>query len=337
MNTQNLLVFIHGMTIHNGIESHTVGYNDLWEKLIKENSRLRELEEHRVFVEYAHTINEDPPDSVDKKLSIATEFIQGRVGYESISRDGSNDNHTIKDNSPLALIFRRTIKSRDIKENVVLLGFSDAIYYASHEGGCVIRRSVFKQILDKMKDYKEDDTQLKLHILAHSLGVAVAYDFVEGLCTASESDSHSEAKFIEENPPEHTEVGSPVAEAVDNYKYWQKAEQDSRLKLGSFTTVGGQLPLLLMKEQRHVDSFAEGKLLSPDSIGIEKTSATPKWNIFYDIDDFLGFPTRRLFESRGSIKEYQVNTGKFPNHAHNNYWNNNDVIEKTANLIVQNL
>ena len=82
--------------------------------------------------------------------------------------------------------------------------------------------------------------------------------------------------------------------------------------------------------------LAQGQRLDPTVIGVPK-SGPPKWSIFYDVDDILGFPTRRLFDARGTIKEYEVDTGLNPLDAHGRYWTNRFVVTEVAKLIRQNL
>ena len=96
------------------------------------------------------------------------------------------------------------------------------------------------------------------------------------------------------------------------------------------------MPLLMMRTQRVVDPLAADQLLDAGVIGV-RPGSPPKWKIFYDPDDALGFPTRRLFREQAAIQEYEVETGWFPVRAHTEYWRNRRVQREIAQLIAQNL
>ena len=65
--------------------------------------------------------------------------------------------------------------------------------------------------------------------------------------------------------------------------------------------------------------------------------AAVRWLIFYDLDDILGFTTRRLYLPSEAIKEIQVDAGDWPTVTHSKYWGNETVIRETANLLVSNV
>ncbi len=91
-----------------------------------------------------------------------------------------------------------------------------------------------------------------------------------------------------------------------------------------------------MRSLHVVQLLAQGQRLDPRVIGVPQ-SGPPKWRIFYDVDDILGFPTRRLFEAQGTIQDYEVETGLYPTDAHGKYWTNPDVLASVAQLIERNL
>ena len=127
-----------------------------------------------------------------------------------------------------------------------------------------------------------------------------------------------------------------MAAAVERYTFWREKRKAGDLLLGSKASAGGQLPLLMMRTQRVVDLLAANQLLDAGVIGI-RPGDPPKWKIFYDPDDALGFPTRRLFREQAAIQEFEVETGWFPVRAHTEYWRNRRVQREIAQLIVQNL
>jgi hypothetical protein len=90
-----------------------------------------------------------------------------------------------------------------------------------------------------------------------------------------------------------------------------------------------------MRTQHLVDTLFNQELLDPAVIGILDQSTT-HWLIFYDIDDVLGYATRRLYYSTPAIKDIQLDTGDWPDKAHHRYWENGTVIRETAKLILAN-
>ncbi len=61
-----------------------------------------------------------------------------------------------------------------------------------------------------------------------------------------------------------------------------------------------------------------------------------QWLLFYDIDDVLGFATRRLYQDCPAVREIQVDSGDQPLSAHTEYWTNETVVRETAELLVTN-
>ena len=105
--------------------------------------------------------------------------------------------------------------------------------------------------------------------------------------------------------------------------------------MGSLASVASQLPIFVMRKQELVDRLFNERRLDPSVIGI-KAAERIRWKNFYDIDDVLGFPTRRLYEPNAAIKEFQIDCGDQPGSAHTEYWENDTVIRETANLFDDN-
>ncbi len=57
------------------------------------------------------------------------------------------------------------------------------------------------------------------------------------------------------------------------------------------------------------------------------------WKIFYDVDDVFGYPVRGLFEAKGTIRQYQLNTSFLPHLAHGRYWNDAKVLKEAGDLL----
>ncbi|MCW3053389.1 MAG: hypothetical protein JWN14_2559, partial [Chthonomonadales bacterium] len=95
-------------------------------------------------------------------------------------------------------------------------------------------------------------------------------------------------------------------------------------------------PLTLMRKQTLVNRLAAGNTIDPTVLGMPVTGPV-KWRIFYDVDDILGFPARRLYDPMPTIEEFQVDTDGRPDLAHSKYWTNATVLQKIAELLQHNL
>ena len=156
----------------------------------------------------------------------------------------------------------------------------------------------------------------------------MAFDFLFGLFAPDSQFPYGIPGFVQENQGDRA--------AVESYKFWRGRAQQGTLVMASKSTTGGQIPMMMMRKQKVVDMLAAEQLLDPTVIGVPQRGS-PRWKVFYDADDVLGFPTRRLFDAQGSIQEYQVDTGWRPDVAHSKYWENDKVLAEIALLIRQNL
>jgi hypothetical protein len=103
--------------------------------------------------------------------------------------------------------------------------------------------------------------------------------------------------------------------------------------------MASQLPLMVMRKQRLVDTFYRGRGLDPGSIGLraDERGRRVKWNIFYDLDDVLGFASRDICDDPDRlIRQVQVNCGGVVR-AHNAYLSDRTVRDETVKLIRANI
>ena len=102
--------------------------------------------------------------------------------------------------------------------------------------------------------------------------------------------------------------------------------------LGSFTSMASQLPITLFKRPEWAHLFCDRNFkLSLSKYVKNQTSCI--WNNFYDFHDILGYPNQPLFLEDKWVIDYKVNTGFLPIPAHEKYWVNKQVIQKTAQLL----
>lgn len=216
---------------------------------------------------------------------------------------------------------------REVRESVVLYGLSDAIYYAAPEGEKLVRDAVFNQVFAKLE--ASEDSVVQLHIVAHSLGVTVAHDFLYALFGAQRDPLYPA-------PTQGGEIKLQDANHLLQNK-WRELAAAGRLKLGSFVSFASQLPLFVMRKQALVKRLAERQKLDPGVIGIEKARDHVQWAIFYDSDELLGFATRALYEDTPAIVDINVNSGVDPYHAHVGYWRKPAIIRQTIQILRDNM
>lgn len=325
----NVLILMHGITLDRQPATHTAAYIALWQGIIRKQPSLEAAIDARLFIEWGH----EPPNRSldqlmpDQRITRAENFAQDRVSAAAVANDPSGDNHRL--GSGFAELFSRLALRRittPIKERVLLLGFADAIYYCAPDGEQAIRAQVYGQFLEGLAPYRDAD-EVRLHLVAESLGATVGFDFLFGLFAPDREFPDGIPGFVRD--------GQGQAEDLAAYQFWRKRAQQGALQLGSNASMGSQLPLTLMRKQKLVDRFAAAQLLDPTVIGVPR-QGPPRWKIFFDVDDVLGFPARRLFDAQGSIQEYQVNTGWRPDQAHAGYWTNDDVLVELARMIQYN-
>lgn len=213
---------------------------------------------------------------------------------------------------------------REVRESVVQYGLSDAIYYAAPEGEKLVRDAVFNQVFSKLE---QDGDDVRLHVVAHSLGVTIAHDFLYALFGS--------------NDPLYPVAQAGQIDLEDENQIlqnkWRELARAGRLKLGTFISYASQLPLFLLRKQALVKRLAQRQKLDPSVIGIDLARQHAQWAIFYDSDELLGFATRALYQDTPAIIDINVNSGVDPYHAHVGYWYKSTIIQQTVALLRENM
>ncbi|WP_009630885.1 hypothetical protein [Synechocystis sp. PCC 7509] len=332
----NVLVMIHGMSPepepHSPFDSQGKfwGYNEFWANLCQEQPDLPNLfPQSFIGVEWGHELPQPSLPSVeqlreDQRLTRAQNFVNQRIAYDNLVKAPNDNNVTLSlfsgrgaDIPLLTPMVRALVVG--LRESIVTRGLGDVIYYTSEQGECYVRQTVYHQVLKKLAQY-EQEQDVRIHLIGQSLGVTLTHDFLYGL-------------FAPNHEPGFYKQASE--EDKERFKTWRQKRQNGQLKLGSLTSTASQLPLFMMRTQKLVDRLAKGELIDAKDIGIDNSNQI-QWQLFYDIDDLLGFGTRRLYNAANAIKEYQVDTGDNPGDAHTGYWQNRMVIEQTAQLLYDN-
>jgi hypothetical protein len=263
-------------------------------------------------------------------LPRAQNFVNDRVAHE-VLREVSDENNYVMEllgsryggitYDPPTLLFIRNLVV-GLRETIVTRGLGDVIYYASADGEERVRKRVYHQVLSQLHPYL-NEPDVRLHLWGQSLGVTLTHDFLFGLFNR---DPDYRPGFLDQAATETDKT---------DFERWREKAKKGELRLGSLTSTASQLPILLMRSQKVVDSFANKKLLDATDIGITDPNRVC-WNIFYDVDDLLGFGTRRLYNHDRAIQEFQVDTGDNPGDAHTNYWKNSLYKKETAQLLYTN-
>ncbi len=353
----NILVMIHGMIPNLNTKSHFNEYNDFFKALRKKRPSLAQLfesgfthpygeenlgqEENLNFigVEWGH----EPPNSEqlpseqlrkDERLTRAQNFIIDRVSYDKLVKlpDSDTNNITMSlfgDFPNWTPVVRNLIFS--LRQSIVIPGLGDVVYYCSSEGERQVRSEVYGQVLKQLDKYLPEK-KVRIHLIGQSLGVTLTHDFLYGLFHPEPNNNRNPNQEYRPDFANDEEIDQIIR---DKFMEWRKKAQNGELELGSLTSTASQLPIFVMRKQELVDLLAKEKTLRAANIGI-RTNNQVKWKIFYDVDDLLGFATRRLYNSGDAIMDIQVDSADNPGLAHTNYWINKTVIEQTADLLVKN-
>jgi hypothetical protein len=143
------------------------------------------------------------------------------------------------------------------------------------------------------------------------LGGAIAYDFLQGLFSTKTSIA------TDVLPGENQEI-------VERYQFWRQAAGLGRIELGSIVSMASPLPILMMRSQQVIDTFALGETLLADEIGIAKNAKEIIWKNFYNFDDLQAFPIRPLFGEHPGIQDIEVE---------GNFWFNEEIHKHVAELL----
>ncbi len=326
----NVLVMIHGITPNPEPLDHSNEYRELWQRLTdKEPQLLNLFPDKPITVEWGHEL--PGYDSVpskelqpDHKLTRAQNFINQKIAYSQLFKDPDPNNITMDlfrtgeaDFPWFSPVVRNVIAT--LREQLFIQGLGDVIYYSSAEGEKYIRTAVYGQVLVQLDRYL-DQPDVRIHLIAQSLGVTLSHDFLYGLFA-----------------PNHTPGFYTQGEQkdIDRFELWRGKAGKGELKLGSLTSTASQLAILMMRRQKMVDRFANQEPLEAADIGIVEAQKI-KWNLFYDVDDILGYGTRRLYDATTAIREIQVDTDDNPIRVHNKYWQHPRVVAETAELLLEN-
>lgn len=322
---ENVLALIHGMVVEPMPRPHTDTYARFVAKLFENEPGLPDVFEggppRIVEVEWGHGAagagaNLDP----HQRLAGAQRFVASRVAYDAVREHPDDLNVVLRGLGGDWNLTGARLVVRPVREKLIQFGLADAVYYTSEDGEREVRAAVYEQVLSGLEPFAGAD-EVRLHVVSHSLGVAVAHDFLFGL-------------FAPGHTPDFTTARQGTPDGRRLFDDWRTRAQSGALQLGTFVSMASQLPLFVLRKQALVDGLCGGRLLDPAVIGVRGTHV--QWLLFYDIDDILGFATRPLYEPATGIKEVQVDAGDLPSTAHTGYWEDETVLRESAARIYEN-
>jgi hypothetical protein len=300
------------MTLEEHPGSHKEQYDKFHLALRAAQPALAQLIAATCQVEWGNSFA-NGPTGPDTLLSRAESNVGALVRTHNVSAHPGPLNVLAKDWDPLSV---RAKLFGPIREKLVQFGLADAVYYASSDGEADVRSAVYGQILGCLRAFTAEP-DVRLHLIAHSLGVTVAHDFLYGLFGS--------------NAPDYLKQDASIADR-EAFALWRMKIERGELRVGSFTAMASQLPLFVLRKRRLVQQLNQGKPLDPRDIGIGRDDRV-RWLFVYDVDDVLGFATRELYGNAPSIKQVQIDCGDSPVTAHTGYWEDEDVIREAAQLI----
>jgi hypothetical protein len=323
-NHINVLVQIHGMVTARDPDDPSPAYRIFRDALRARRPALNALlpEASCIEVNWGHALPGVPLAQLrpDQRLTAAQRRAGDLTRYK-VLEDAPSDLNVITTNlfEKVGLpVVRGLIE--DTREQVFLRGLGDVAYYCSPDGEKQVRLVVYDQILSGLTAHSAAP-EVRLHLVGHSLGVTIAHDFLFGLFNP---DPNYQPGFLS--------YATPAQKAA--FTQWRARAQAGTLTLGSFNAAASQLPVTLMRNQALIDQIAADNFLNPAVLGI--VSDRVRWQLFYERDDILGFPSRSLYDPANAIREVQVSTAFLPPETHTDYWTDDEVIERTAGLIATN-
>jgi hypothetical protein len=316
--TVNAVIFIHGVTTEfKPPEPITRFYKPMWASIASQISDFKASSWLPIFVTWGNVFPGDKrPFRPDQKLSLAEQQTSLATQKKVQPMNGAKRD------------FGWPVMRQDLMSirNKLLRGLSDVIYYTSGEGEAHVRKVVYGQVLTALKPLLKKGYSVRLHVIAHSLGNAVAHDFLYSI-------------FNTHKTPDFSKYQAKAADKIQRKTFLYLRElargRAPRVSFGSFSSMASPIPIFVLRKQAIVERLSKrGATLDPAQIGIKEKRGGVQWKLFYDKDDLLAFPTRSLYKDpHGAIGDYHVSTGWLPVSAHMGYWGNEDVRRETAELL----
>ena len=281
-------VYIHGVVAE---QERTATHTEQYEAI--RNGIHRELREQggeplpeigdSVTVEWGW----DTPDAGETRtLSIAQGVIANRV-EAATPRDRTGFR---------SLVFAPAVQP---VRKLIMLGWSDILYYVGKHGKKRVRSLVWNQILDQI----DTDQDVDLTIISHSAGTLIAHDFLYWVFSGDRDDA------------------AMVEQGIDPAKV-AAAERNWRAR--RLVTFGSPISPLMVRSAEVADRLAESPPVQIDAskLGLGRPAHSgdmPLWLNVWDRHDVLSYPVRPFYEGANIIDLYPDHSDSLPN-SHEAYW-----------------
>jgi len=292
---KHYLIFIHGMGERKPDENSYSSYGDLWERIIKKSGIGREEFESR----FGRIYTDWHVDPLQKAANTLFNAAFPKLQYQLIN--------------PM----------RGIR-GFINFFLGDVIAYVSEDVN-FIRRTVWKQIWQDLKRPLEQGATYS--IIAHSLGAAIAFDYLFHLFHPEKPDDFS---FIPKPDP----AARPEDKNLEEITLSPEEIKRLREQFRHFFTMGSPIGLFMMRKgSLWMEGEPFAKLYNP--VRGEGRS----WHNFWDSEDAIAYPLAELFKRNPEndnqiLEDIPVETGFLIFDSHTRYWDNRDVAQKIANVIV---
>lgn len=281
------------------------------------------------------------PPTPDQKLRLAENFIYQQSAVHKSDPFDTIDRPNLGDIASFGL---RHVTD-PLKDQFGIFGLTDVFYYCA-EGEAHIRRTVYAQLLGRVKAWLEGESdeesskrrKVKLHVIGHSLGTVIAHDVLFGIFRSDGgADSLKKRAYLPDKPTKEQDRDAALVQ--ESFEVLRAAVGNGDLVLGSLTTSGSPLALMMTRSQTLVDKLYDNMRISPKELGfpenppMNENEVQPVWRNFYDRDDVIAYALSGLYDHKGMIQDWEVDTSWSPLDAHLGYWQNPGVISKIAELI----
>ncbi len=312
MAKKHIIVCIHGITPSRDPIFGSSLFKEFLANIQKNNSALMDRFEQPLFIEWGKiTPNSTKPYRPDERLTLAENFIY-RHTFDTFQKNLPRVK-TVNDPALLWFLRNNLVSLREL----MITAISDATYYVSAEGEAATREAVYGQFLDGLSAYKDDE--IVIHLMMISFGCTIGLDFLYGLFAP---DTNWKAK-----KPDF----SANKRFGKKYLAFRVKAQEGTLQLGALVTMATQLPVTILRRQKLVDIFAEGKTLNPLNYGIKGDKL--QWKSFFDLDDILSYSSVNLFSPNAALLDIQVRSSFFTKVPHDDYVRNPVVVKEVSSLL----
>lgn len=292
--TKHYLIFIHGIGERKPEDNPFSSYDDLWERVIKKSAISEEEFEQkfgRIYTEW----------HIDPLQKAANTIFD--VAFPNLIKQTINPMRGIR--------------------GFMTFFLGDVIAYVSEDVN-FIRRTVWQQI---WKDLEQPLKQGATYsIIAHSLGAAIAFDYLFHLFNPENKDEFSFIPKPDTSLRPEDEKLEPITVAPSELKLLRE-------QFRHFFTMGAPIGLFMMRKGAlWMTGEPFVKLINP--VRGEGRS----WYNFWDSEDAIAYPLAELFkrnpENAGlELVDIPVETGFLIFDSHTRYWSNKDVAQKIASTI----